>query len=83
MHTPKDTESDRKLDATGLICPMPVLRTRKALKELSPGKVLEVTATDPAAWADMAAFCQATGHVLKDRRRDGDRLIFRVEKTGA
>ena len=52
------------LDATGLRCPLPVLRARKRLADLPPGTVLEVLADDPAADADMRAFCAATGHRL-------------------
>ena len=50
------------LDARGLLCPLPVLRARKAILPLSPGEELEVLATDPAAIADFSAFCDQTGH---------------------
>lgn len=53
-----------ELDAKGLLCPLPVLRARKAMKPLEPGDVLTVEATDKAAPADFAAFCTATGHRL-------------------
>ncbi|MBM3490043.1 MAG: sulfurtransferase TusA family protein [Alphaproteobacteria bacterium] len=52
------------LDATGLRCPLPVLRARKRLVALAPGAVLDVLADDPAAEGDMRAFCQAAGHRL-------------------
>jgi tRNA 2-thiouridine synthesizing protein A len=55
---------DLELDCTGLICPLPVLRARKALKGLAAGQLLRVTATDKGAPRDMKAFCEATGHVL-------------------
>jgi tRNA 2-thiouridine synthesizing protein A len=65
-------EPDLSLDCTGLICPLPVLRARKALKTLSPGKLLRVTATDPGAPRDFVAFCQATGHALvENTAQDG------------
>ncbi len=55
---------DRQLDVRGLKCPMPILRTKKALAEMASGEVLEVTVTDPAARDDFAAFARQTGHVL-------------------
>jgi tRNA 2-thiouridine synthesizing protein A len=56
------------LDAKGLSCPLPVLRARKAMKQLAPGEVLEVLATDPGAVEDFKAFCEVTGYVLVDSR---------------
>ena len=56
------TMDDMILDARGLFCPMPVLRARKALRALGPGRVLAVDATDPAADADLRAFCRAAGY---------------------
>ncbi|HYH17311.1 MAG TPA: sulfurtransferase TusA family protein [Azospirillum sp.] len=52
------------LDAKGLLCPLPVLRARKAMKTLEIGDVLVVEATDPSAPRDFQAFCEATGNVL-------------------
>ncbi len=60
------------LDAQGLLCPLPVLRARKAMKALQAGELLEVLATDPGAVADFAAFCSATG----------DELVESSEKEG-
>jgi tRNA 2-thiouridine synthesizing protein A len=56
--------ADATLDATGLKCPLPVLRARKALGGLAPGALLEVRATDPGAVRDFAAYCAASGHVM-------------------
>jgi len=53
-----------KLDARGLICPLPVLRTRKAIAAVPNGEILEVAVTDPMAPTDLAAFCEAAGHEL-------------------
>lgn len=53
-----------RLDCRGLICPLPVLRARKALAGLPGAAILEVLATDPGAPRDMAAFCRETGHTL-------------------
>ena len=71
------------LDAKGLLCPLPVLRARKAMKPLAVGEVLEIEATDAAAPVDFAAFCRATGYrLLKSDLSDG---VYRVaiEKTQA
>ena len=70
------------LDATGLICPLPVLRTRKALASLAPGSLLEVRATDPAAVKDMAAFCEATGHMLVESAAAEGVYRFVLRKAG-
>jgi tRNA 2-thiouridine synthesizing protein A len=72
-----------RLDATGLICPLPVLRARKAMRDVAPGGLLEVRATDPAAVKDFAAFCEATGHTLVDSRQDdGGVYVFLMRKAG-
>jgi tRNA 2-thiouridine synthesizing protein A len=70
------------LDAKGLVCPLPVLRARKAMKQLGDGDVLEVHATDPSALKDFPSFCEATGHQLLDWREDGGVYIFRIRKGG-
>lgn len=56
--------ADRQLDVCGLKCPMPILRTKKALAEMTSGEVLEIRVTDPAAPEDFAAFTRQTGHEL-------------------
>ena len=55
---------DLEIDATGLLCPLPVLRARKALAALPPGALLRVLADDPAARIDLPHFCTEGGHVL-------------------
>jgi tRNA 2-thiouridine synthesizing protein A len=55
---------DDTLDARGLSCPLPVLRARKTLKRMEPGKVLEILATDPGSLKDFVSFCVQTGDVL-------------------
>ena len=65
---------DKELDARGLNCPLPILRTKKALAELASGQVLKVRATDPGAVKDFQAFSRQTGHELlshsEDERRE-------------
>jgi tRNA 2-thiouridine synthesizing protein A len=55
---------DKELDVRGLNCPLPILRAKKALGDLSSGQVLKVMATDPGSVKDFAAFCKQTGHEL-------------------
>ncbi|OOC60965.1 sulfurtransferase TusA family protein [Paenibacillus ihbetae] len=55
-------QSDAKLDAKGLACPMPIVRTKKAMKDLQSGQVLEVEATDPGSKSDMKAWAESSGH---------------------
>ena len=67
-------------DATGLLCPLPVLRANRKLRELAVGGLLTVRATDPAAEQDFPAYCRQTGHELVETRRDGDVLVFVIRK---
>ncbi len=68
--------ADQVLDTLGLRCPLPVLKARKALSALAPGRVLEVLANDPAAPQDFAALCLATGHRLVAQTQDGSAYRF-------
>ena len=61
-----------RLDALGLLCPLPVIRTQERVKELAPGTELEVLATDPGAMHDIQAWCRVHGHhYLTSRECDG------------
>jgi tRNA 2-thiouridine synthesizing protein A len=71
----------RILDAKGLKCPLPVLRARKAMKEIPRGEVLQVLATDPGAVTDFAHFCETTGHELVESTREGDVYRFLIRKV--
>ncbi len=77
MTTPQ-TES--LLDARGLKCPLPVLKARRALKEVQPGGLLRVLATDPGAVKDFAHFCETTGCTLVETKREGEELHFLLRK---
>ncbi len=66
----------RELDCRGLYCPLPVLRTERALAGLAAGEVLKVVATDPVAELDMAVFSQRSGHELLRLERRGEELVF-------
>lgn len=72
----------RILDVKGLSCPLPVLRANKALKELEPGEVLEVRATDQGAPGDFVSFCEATGSELMESREVGGVFIITIRKGG-
>lgn len=66
---------DEEVDATGLLCPLPVLRARKRIRALAPGQVLRLIATDPAALVDVPHFCREAGHeILAMEERVGDRV---------
>ena len=70
------------LDASGLKCPLPVLKARKAMRDLPPGGVLRVIATDPGAPKDFEHFCKTTGHRLLAAREEEGKLVFEIEKSG-
>jgi tRNA 2-thiouridine synthesizing protein A len=78
--SPSDWQPDKSLDASGLRCPLPVLKARKVLLALSPGERLMVTATDPLATIDVPNFCREAGHtLLATDSRDG-RHLFLIER---
>ncbi len=72
---------DRNLDCVGLFCPMPILKTRDALKAMAVGQVLEMTSDDPASEADMKSWTARTGHELLEIARNGAVFRFIVRKT--
>jgi tRNA 2-thiouridine synthesizing protein A len=72
---------DRKIDCVGLFCPMPILRTRDAIKHLATGQVLEMTSDDPASEADMKAWSARTGHDLLEIEKNGPIFRFLIRKT--
>jgi tRNA 2-thiouridine synthesizing protein A len=72
--------ADISLDVTGLSCPLPVLRARKALGPLAPGAVLEVLASDPGSLEDFQAFCGLAGHSLIGQSSVSGVLRFLIKK---
>ncbi len=75
------TAADTLLDTKGLLCPLPVLKARRALKTVAPGAVLEVLATDPGAVKDFEHFCQTTGCELLESSQQPDGVLrFRLRK---
>lgn len=75
--------SDATLDAVGLICPLPVLKTRKRLMAMPDGAVLCVLADDPAAAVDIPHFCVEAGHALISQTADGPVRRFLIRKGPA
>jgi TusA-related sulfurtransferase len=65
-------ESTKVLDAKGLACPMPIVRTKKAMDEMNSGDILEIHATDKGSKSDLTAWAKSTGHELvKDAEENG------------
>lgn len=71
---------DQELDARGLNCPLPILRTKKALAGLTAGQVLRVAATDPGSVKDMQAFAKQTGNELLAAQEGAGQLVFFIRK---
>jgi len=72
--------ADQLLDARGLNCPLPILKAKKALKDVPAGGTLEIHATDPGAVADFAAFCRTTGNELVEHSEEGGVYRFILRK---
>jgi TusA-related sulfurtransferase len=75
-----DVKEDRLLDATGLACPMPVVKAGQSMRGLAPGQVLKIVATDRGSLADIPAWAEDTGHELLGARDEGERFVFLVRK---
>lgn len=75
--------ADHTLDAKGLNCPLPILKARKALKEVPAGGTLEILSTDPGSVADFEAFCRQTGNELLEQSIDDKVYRFLIKHTAA
>jgi len=73
--------ADQTLDAQGLNCPLPILKAKKALKDMATGQTLQILATDPGATADFQAFCRTTGNELMESKQDGKVYSFLIKRT--
>jgi tRNA 2-thiouridine synthesizing protein A len=69
-----------RLDVTGMLCPMPVLRARRKLDDMRSGEMLQVVAPDPAVVQDMPAFCSMAGHTLVMAHVENGEYIFEIRK---
>jgi tRNA 2-thiouridine synthesizing protein A len=76
-------EFNKELDARGLNCPLPILRVKKALAEMSGGEVLKAVATDAGSVKDFQAFCRQTGNELLDSGEAGGEYTFFIRKRAA
>ena len=72
---------DKEFDASGLACPMPIVKTKKSLNDMSSGQVLRVIATDPGSVCDMEAFAEQTGNTLLSSSTENSRFVFFLKKA--
>jgi tRNA 2-thiouridine synthesizing protein A len=72
---------DQELDCTGLSCPMPILKTKKAVDAMQIGQVLKMIATDPGSLPDVQAWSSKTGHELLGHEQEGPKFIFYIKRT--
>jgi len=72
---------DDELDASGLNCPLPILRAKKALSKMDSGKVLHIIATDPGSVKDFEAFSNQTGNELMESKEEGGKFLFLIRKS--
>ena len=71
---------DRELDVRGLVCPLPILRTKKSLADMSTGQVLKIAATDPGAIIDFQVFAEQTGNGLLSLSETNGEFMFYMRK---
>ena len=74
------SEPDVELNCRGLSCPLPVLRTRRAIEAMQSGQVLRLVATDPGAASDMPAWVRQTGHTLVKAEQPAGEFVFYIQK---
>jgi tRNA 2-thiouridine synthesizing protein A len=72
---------DSELDASGLNCPLPILRAKKAIAALEDGQTLRIVATDPGSVKDFEAFCKQTGNTLLSSGEEGGKFVFMIKKS--
>jgi len=71
---------DKELDARGLNCPLPILKTKKSLADMAPGQVLKVVSTDAGSVKDMQAFASQTGNALVSQTEEKGEFVFFMQK---
>lgn len=74
-------EYDHELDASGLNCPLPILRAKKALGDMDSGKTLLIISTDPGSVKDFEAFAKQTGNALLSSGEEGGKFKFVMQKA--
>jgi len=80
MTEASNVDFDKELDARGLSCPLPILKTKKSLNDLTTGQVLKVIATDPGSVKDMQAFASQTGNPLLSSAEENKTYVFYLKK---
>jgi tRNA 2-thiouridine synthesizing protein A len=75
-----ELKEDKLVDASGLSCPMPVVKAAKEMRGLQPGQILKIVATDRGSLADIPAWTEDTGNELLDTQTEGGRYVFLVRK---
>lgn len=78
---PEMINADKVLDCSGMLCPMPVVKTSKAIRDVSVGQVLKMIATDPGAPSDMQAWSRQTGHDLLQSTEEDGKYVFYLRRT--
>lgn len=74
-------QADKELDCCGMLCPLPVVKTAQAIKQIDVGQVLKMISTDAGAPADMEAWCRQTGHEMMVSSQEDDKYIFYFRRT--
>ncbi len=73
-------EFNKEIDTSGLNCPLPILKAKKALNEMTTGQVLKVIATDPGSWRDFEAFARQTGNELVLQEKSEVAFVFGLKR---
>jgi len=74
-------EIDKAIDLRGMECPLPVIKTKLALKELAEGQILQVSTTDPMSVVDLRVFCMRSGNELLDWQENDDEFEFFIRRA--
>ena len=75
------SDFDSELDASGLNCPLPILRAKKAIAGMGAGETLKIVATDPGSVKDFEAFCKQTGNELLSSGEEDGKFTFMIKKA--
>lgn len=75
------SDFDTELDASGLNCPLPILRAKKAINGMDAGQTLKIIATDPGSVKDFEAFCKQTGNELVSSSEEDGKFLFMIKKA--
>lgn len=76
-----DLKADLTLDNSGLSCPMPIIKTKKAMDEMKVGEILKMVATDPGSVSDIQAWVKKTGQELLGQETEGNKFVFYIRKV--